>query len=190
MQILRVAFLSLLPLCGPARAELEFVGLLATPRETKVVFRDPATGLDSGWVGVGATVQGYTVVEVKAAGDVLVLRQGNRLIELPLASAKIQGRKPDLTGEVRLTGAFSGNLSCDLLLGVPRTLPLPDGRRLTVEVRKEPGGAIAFRGMLEKTERSDLPVPLVSRRQVNTIVAAGESLVFELAPDVTVSLKL
>lgn len=192
MHLLRLA-LSLLPLGASARAEVEFVGVLANGGETKVVFRDEAAGFNSGWVGIGATVRGYTVVEYRAAPDVLVLRQGERLHEIPLAQSKIQRRKPDIVGQLKIGDPTAAGISCDLLFGVPKVVPFPDGRRLTIEVRKEPDGTIAYHAVLEKTEGTanvgGNPIPIVSKRQVNGTARAGQSTVLPVAEDVTVSLK-
>jgi hypothetical protein len=194
VQLLRIALLSLLPLCSSLRAELEFVGVLADRGETRVVFRDQAAGFNSGWVGIGATVQGFTVVEYQAAREVLVLRQGEQLHEVALARSKIQGRKPDLTGEIRIGVATAAGIPVDLLLGVPRVVTLPDGRRLTLEARQEPDGKIAYHAAIDtptgKVIVDGKEIPVIGKRQVNVTVPAGQTAVLQVAADVTVSLKL
>lgn len=193
MHLLRLAFLSLLPFCVSARAELEFAGVLANPGEIKVVFRDQAAGFNSGWVNVGATVRGYTVLEYQAARDTLIVQQGEKLHELPLARPKIQGRMPEIVGNIKITGTTKADLRCDLVFGVPRVVPLPDGRRLTVEARKEPDGTVTYHaGLEEKTGKVVIggqEIPVVGKRQVNGTAPAGQYTIVQVGADVTVSLQ-
>src|SRR4051812_24864309 len=82
-------FFLLLMIAAVARAEPELLGVLTT--NEKVHF-SISLGPDgpSKWVEVGATIDGYLVLEYRSEDQVLVLKKGQKVLLLKLKAAKVR----------------------------------------------------------------------------------------------------
>jgi hypothetical protein len=73
-------------------ATLEFSALLYVGNETRFVVTDAGTGRSSGWIALGRAFGEHALVSFDPEGEILSLRTGGDIIDLPLRPAFSGGR--------------------------------------------------------------------------------------------------
>src|SRR5688572_22676259 len=87
------------------RAEIEFIGILATSQSTRFALRDTASG-NTDWVTQGQVFAGFTVDAYNSKEETLLLRRGADELRVRLKDdAKIKSSRLELTGTITLGAA-------------------------------------------------------------------------------------
>lgn len=141
------AIFVLFALCGAAlaRAEIEFVGILATSRATQFALSDSTTG-KTDWVSRGQKFAGYTVGSFDAGEDMLTLSRDGQEVRLHLKDdAKIKAARLELTGTVTLGATEKIDVErATLLFDQENLFPLKDGITYRITPRRRPDGNITY----------------------------------------------
>jgi len=83
-------YLALLLLCTAGlRAEIEFSGFFITSKEALFSLSDTETQRSSGWLKIGQSFGTYTLLSFDREQDVITLKQGERLLKIPLRESKV-----------------------------------------------------------------------------------------------------
>ncbi len=89
MKLYHITLLSILLgsfVIATAEAALEVHGTVTPAGKTTFKLSDPATGFASGWLMVGQSFQGYTLVAFDGVQKVVVVRKSGATLKLPLRS--------------------------------------------------------------------------------------------------------
>jgi hypothetical protein len=81
---------TLLMLATMVHATPQFVGVLTSPEGGALFAISVSPDRPPQWTKIGATIEGYSVVEYKSKDEVLILKRGELLFALPLKVAKIR----------------------------------------------------------------------------------------------------
>ena len=142
----------LLPLAGlSARADLEFVGILATSRSSHFAVGDTSTGKTE-WVPIGGFFAGYTVVAYEAKDDTLLLRRDGSELRLRLKDdAKVKAARLELTGSISFGAVEKVEVErATLLLDQENVFPLQGGITYRITPARMPDGTIHYRAAIER----------------------------------------
>jgi biopolymer transport protein ExbD len=74
------------------RAEIEFSGFVTTAKEDLFSLSDRDTLQSSGWLKIGQSFGDYTVVSFDRKREVITLKQGARVLEVPLRISQVKDR--------------------------------------------------------------------------------------------------
>lgn len=152
-----LAFIATLVVIGAARADIEFVGLLATPRSTSFVLVDTADHA-SEWRELNQAFKGYTLKSYEPATDTLVLAKDGVELRLPLKpDAKIKAARLELAGEIGLgNGEKIEVVRGTLRYDEENVFPLKDGLKYAITPRRRPDGTILFQIAVERVLAPDV----------------------------------
>jgi hypothetical protein len=128
------------------RAEVQFSGFCITPKQSLYALTDTEAGVSSGWLKVGQSFHGTTVVSFDADRDVLVVRQGDKQTELRLREAKVKAGKSVITGTVSLAGNEHVSVRATLFVGEEAVFPLKDNVTLKLKPEVQADGNISYEG--------------------------------------------
>lgn len=80
---------------GACRATLEFTGYTQLAKESKFVIRDVEEKTSSGWIAIGESFKGYTLIAFNREKELLTVKNGDSTIELPLKLSRVrEGKAP------------------------------------------------------------------------------------------------
>lgn len=91
----RIAFVLALSLVGLCRGALEFSGYIQTGNEFKFTITDAANKASSGWIALGQSFKGHTLLAFDQKKEVLSVKDGESTIELPLKRARVSASQTD-----------------------------------------------------------------------------------------------
>jgi len=81
---------------GACRATLEFTGYTQLASESKFAIRDTEEKSSSGWIAIGSSFKGYTLVAFNREKELLTVKNGNSTLELPLKLSRVrEGKAPE-----------------------------------------------------------------------------------------------
>jgi hypothetical protein len=147
-----------------SRADIEFVGILATSHSSHFALGDTVTGKTE-WVVPGGSFGGYTVVSHERKDDTILLRRDGTELRVRLKDdAKVKPSRMELTGSI----AFGGDTKIEieratLLFDQENVFPLPGGITYRITPTRRTDGTILYRAGIErvlaenKTERISSP---------------------------------
>ena len=146
------------------RAEIEFVGILATTQSKHYALGDTTTGKTE-WVMPGGTFAGYTVVAYDPKLETIVLRRDGADLRVRLKDdAKVKAARLELTGSISFGAAEKVEIErATLLFDQENVFPLQDGVTYRITPQRMPNGTIQYRAEIErvlapnKTERISSP---------------------------------
>jgi hypothetical protein len=143
--------LALLVFGATSRAEIEFVGILATATRAQFALTDTTTARTS-WVTRGDTFAGYVITDYDRANDTLTLTRDGVATRVKLKDdAKIKNARLELTGTV--TFAANDKLQvtrATLLFDQENVFPLKDGITYRITPTRRPDGTIAFKMAIDR----------------------------------------
>lgn len=160
----RVGILLLLVLPTLVRAEIEFIGILATSESTRFALGDTTTG-STDWVKPGQAFAGFTVVAYEPKDETLLLRRDGQELRVRLKDdAKVKSSRLELTGTITLGAAEKLEIErATLLFDQENVFPLKDGITYRITPTRRTDGTILYRTSIErvlasnKTERTSSP---------------------------------
>ena len=149
---------------GRLAAEIEFVGILATPQVSRFALGDTATGRTE-WVGRGEAFAGFTVQSFDAAADVITLARDGKELRLHLKEdAKVKPSRLELTGAITFGAEAKIEVArATLRLDEDNEFPLNDGATYRIRPERREDGTIRYSISVErplaenKTERISAP---------------------------------
>jgi hypothetical protein len=138
----------LLALLGPValQAEIQFAGFFTTPSRALYSLVDTTDGVSSGWLKVGDTFRGHTVVSFDGSQEILTLKHRDQPVELRLRAAKVQDGKYTISGSISLgVDRRLDGVRATLFLGEEAVFPLGDGMTLGLTAQRMSDGNILYR---------------------------------------------
>ena len=156
--------IALFAIASVARAEIEFVGILATPQKTLFALTDTNTATTD-WVDVGHAFGGYIVDRYEAGTDTLILKKDSGELRLRLRDdAKIQSARLELAGTISFGAGEKVEVTrATLVFEQENVFPLKDGVVYRITPQRRTDGTIGYRIAIErslasnKTERISAP---------------------------------
>ncbi len=139
-------YLVILLFCAVSlRAEIEFSGFFTTSKEAFFVLTDKETHRSSGWLKIGQSFGSYTLLTFDGEQDVITLRQGERLLKIPLRASKVKDGRSTITGSLKFLNEKVEGVRASLFFGEEASFPLKNG--ITFRIKPEPGpdGNILYR---------------------------------------------
>jgi hypothetical protein len=161
---IRLGFLLTIIGSGFARADIEFIGILATSQSMRFALGDTSTGRTD-WVSRGESFAGYTVTSYDSKADTLTLhREGAPLVVRLKDDAKVKASRLELTGSITFGAAEVMEIErATLLFDQENVFPLKDGITYRITPQRMPDGTIVYRTSIErvlgpnKSERLSAP---------------------------------
>ena len=157
---------SVLGLAAPTllRADVEFVGILATSQTTRFALGDTNTGRTD-WVERGQVFAGFTVISYEPKDETLLLRRDTQELRVRLKDdAKVKAARLELTGTITLGATDKVEIErATLQFDEENVFPLQDGSTYRITPTRLPDGTIRYRFSIErilsanKTERISSP---------------------------------
>src|SRR5688572_1635383 len=96
----RISLAACLFAASIVRADIEFVGILATNQSSHYALGDTTTG-KTDWVTTGGTFAGYTLVAYEPKIETIVLRRDGAELRIKLKNdAKVKEARLELTGAI------------------------------------------------------------------------------------------
>ena len=146
------------------RADLEFVGILATSQTTRFALADTSTG-QSDWKERGQTFAGYTVIAYDPKEETLLLRRDAQDLRVRLKDdAKVKAARLELTGTITFSATEKVEIErATLQFDEENVFPLKDGVTYRITPTRLPDGTHRYRFSIErvlapnKTERISSP---------------------------------
>jgi hypothetical protein len=86
----KLAFILFVVAVCRSEAALEFSAYTQTARELKFVVNDPEEAQASGWLTIGQSFQGYTLVAFDGQQEVLSVRKGDTTVRLSLKASRVK----------------------------------------------------------------------------------------------------
>jgi hypothetical protein len=185
-----IALLAALTACvATVRADIEFVGILLTSRESRFALTDTVTG-SSDWVAGGQKFSGFTIGVFDAKADTLVVtRDGAELVLHLKNDAKIKAARLELTGTITFGGGGEKIevQRATLLYGEENVFPLKDGLTYRITPTRRSDGninyGISIVRALSETKKETLAAPRVVALPGQPFsVQFGEDLGFSFTP--------
>ena len=128
------------------RAELQFSGFFQTPKESLYSLSDTENNVSSGWLKIGQSFRGYTVVSFDREREVITLKKAEQSLELHLRESKVKDGKMTISGIITLgLGEQLGGVRASIFLGEETVFPLKDGVTLHLTAKRLPDGNMLFR---------------------------------------------
>lgn len=136
---------------APLRAEVEFVGILATKEKTMFYLKDAAAGKESGWVELKQNFAGFTVTAYDAKNDVLTLTKDGATTQIRLRDAKIVNGRQEVTGGVTLQAGEKLVVErATMLFDQENIFPLKNGVVVRITPTRRPDGNIMYAAVFER----------------------------------------
>jgi hypothetical protein len=138
---------------GPStsRADIEFIGILATSQARHFALGDTATG-KTDWVTLGNTFGGYTVASYEPRDDTLLLRRDGSDLRLRLKDdAKVKAARLELTGSITFGAADRIEIErATLVFDQENIFPAQNGITYRITPTRMPDGTIRYRADIER----------------------------------------
>jgi hypothetical protein len=151
MGAVRYSFLALLLLgvAAAARAELEFAGYFITAQEARFTLTDRDLNRSSGWLKLGQSFAGHTLVAFDRSRHSLTVRRGDETTILALRAAKVQEGRTPVSGSMRIFDEHIEGVQTVLFLDELNVFPVKDGISLRIVPTRRPDGTIHYRSSFE-----------------------------------------
>src|SRR5687767_5769283 len=94
---LAILFLTALGL----RGEMEFSGFFLTSKEALFSITDTDNKRSSGWLKIGQSFAGFSIVSFDREHEIITLKQDGRLLKIPLRASKVKGGRATITGSLK-----------------------------------------------------------------------------------------
>jgi hypothetical protein len=151
----------------PARADLEFVGILITSQSARFALSETTTG-KTDWVTRGGKFDGYTIASYDAKEDTLTLTRDGAELRVRLKSdARIKSGRFELTGTITFGATEKIEVErATLLFDQENVFPLKDGMTYRITPTRDDSGniryAIAVERILGENKKEKLAAPTIT----------------------------
>ena len=132
---------------------MEFSGFFFTSNEALFSITDTEGKRSPGWLKVGQSFEGYTVVSFDREHEVISLKQGDRTLKVPLRTSKVKNGKATIQGTITLLNEQVEGVQASLFLGEEAVFPLKDGVTLRITAKPLPDGSILYRSRFDVREK-------------------------------------
>jgi hypothetical protein len=139
---------------GSARAEPEFVGVIATSSHARFAIALSPNSRPQ-WIGLGDAAAGCKVTAYDAAAEIVTVVVDGRTLRLPLkADAKVKESRLEVVGDIKAGpgGAIATISRATLLLDQENVLPLADGAIIRFTPRRLDGTKMRFDAAYERPD--------------------------------------
>lgn len=126
------------------RAEIEFSGFFTTAKEGLFSLRDTETQRSSGWLKIGQSFGDYTVQSFDSEQDIITLKQGERLLKIPLRTSKVKEGRAMISGSLKFLNGKVEGVRASLFFGEETSFPLKDGVAFRIKPEQRPDGNIVY----------------------------------------------
>ena len=126
------------------RAQIEFSGFFTTSREALFSLTDTDTRRSSGWLKIGQSFGGYTVMSFDREHEIITLKQGGRLLKIPLRASKVKDGRATISGSLKFMNEQIENVRASLFFGEEATFPLNNGVTFRIKPEQLPDGNILY----------------------------------------------
>jgi hypothetical protein len=126
------------------RGDMEFSGFFITSKESLFVITDTESKRSSGWLKIGQSFSGYTVMSFDRNHEMLTLGRGDRSLELPLRASKTEDGKATISGTITLLNGEAEAVKASLFLDEEAMFPLKDGAIFYLKPESRPDGSILY----------------------------------------------
>jgi hypothetical protein len=135
-----------------APAEIEFIGVLATPKKTQFALTDTAAERTV-WVSVGDTFSDYKLTAYDRATDTITLTKADAELRVRLKDdAKIKSARLELTGAITFGAGEKVEIErATLRFDEENVFPLKDGIVYRITPSHRDDGNILYRISIERT---------------------------------------
>ncbi len=128
------------------RAEIEFAGFFTIGKDTRFSLSDSDSRKSSGWLRLNDSFQGSTIVSFDPAREVLSLKTGEQVRELPLRTAKVKNGQTTISGVIDLgMGQSINNVRASLYLGEESSFPVSETMTFYLKPEVLPDGNLVYR---------------------------------------------
>ncbi len=141
----------LLLLSSILRAEMEFSGFFITSKEALFLFTDTQDHRSSGWLKVGESFRGYTVVSFNTKHEIVTLKRDEQSLTRPLRASKVKDGRATIVGTIKFLNEQVAGIRATLFFGEESLFPLKDGVTLRMKAEPLPDGNIIYRAKFIKT---------------------------------------
>lgn len=131
------------------RGEIEFSGFFLTSKESLFSLTDPESKQSSGWLRIGQSFGGYTVVAFDHAREVITLKRAEQSREVSLRPSKVKDGKATISGTVTLLNEQVEGVKASLFLGEEAVFPLKDGVTLRMTSERRADGNMLYRSRFD-----------------------------------------
>jgi hypothetical protein len=174
-------------LIAVARAEIEFVGILVTPKMTLFALTDTTTG-GTQWLPRGERIAGHVIGEFDAKTDTLLVTRDKTELRLRLKDdAKVKSARLELTGTVTLGETEKFEITrATLLLDEENVFPLKDGITYRITPSRRDDGTLQYRLAIKRavseTSSQQISAPAVIALPGQPFSVQMDGFVFAFTP--------
>ena len=141
---MKTCFLILLFCTLGLRAEVEFCGFFTTSKEALFSLTDTETQRSSGWLKIGQSFGSYTLLSFDREPDVITLKQGERLLKIPLRAPKVKDGRATISGSLKFLNQKVEGVRASLVFGEEASFPLQNGIAFRIKPERLPDGNILY----------------------------------------------
>jgi len=127
------------------RAEIEFSGFFITSKEALFSLTETEGHRSSGWLKVGQSFGDYGVVSFDREHEIITLRQGGQLRQVPLRAAKAKDGRMTIRGTLTFPNEQVEGVRTSLFFGEETVFPLQHGVTFRIKPERLPDGNILYR---------------------------------------------
>ena len=138
-------YLTILLFCAlNLRAEIEFSGFFTTSKEALFCLTDTKAQRSSGWLKIGQSFGSYTLLSFDREQDAITLRQGERLLKVPLRTSKVKDGRATISGSLKFLNEKVEGMRASLFFGEETSFPLKNGITFRIKPEQLPDGNILY----------------------------------------------
>ncbi|MDO8544884.1 MAG: hypothetical protein Q7S40_30940 [Opitutaceae bacterium] len=133
------------------RADVEFSGFFITSQEALFSLTDTEDHRSSGWLKIGQSFRGYTVVSFDAGSEVITLKRDERSLTRPIRASKVKDGKATIGGTIKFQNEELDGVRATLFFGEESVFPLKNGVTFRIKPESLPDGNILYRAKFVAT---------------------------------------
>jgi hypothetical protein len=155
---LAILFLTTLGL----KAEIEFSGFFTTSKQELFSLTDTEPNRSSGWLKIGQSFGGFTIESFDREHEVLTIKQGERLLKLPLRPSKVKDGRSTISGSLKFLNEKLEGVRASLFFGEETSFPLKDGITFRIRPERHSDGNILYRAKFVAIDKDGVEKTLAS----------------------------
>lgn len=134
------------------RAEIEFSGFFITSQRALFSISDTSDQRSSGWLKIGDSFRGYTLVSFDAKREVVSVRRVDELLEIPLRASKVKDGNASVSGTIMFLNQQVEGVRATLFLGDEMVFPIGTGLTFRIMPELLSDGNILYRAKFVKAD--------------------------------------
>ena len=138
-------YLTILLLCSlSVRAEIELSGIFITSKEAPFALTDTEGHHSSGWLKLGESFAGYTLLSFDREHDTITLSRNEQMLKIPLRKPKVKEGKAKVTGTLKFRNESIEGARASLFFGEEASFPLKKGITFRIKPEQLSDGNILY----------------------------------------------